>query len=808
MVHIKNRIRIAVIGLALLSASVANAQMIDSMMNIYSTKFPQEKMHVHFDKSYYNPGETIWFKAYIMNGVFPSEISRNFYAELIDDDGTVIQRRVAPIAAGSAASSFDIPASFKGAAVHFRAYTTWMLNFDEAFLYEKNIRIVSAQASKKAPPAAVNSLRFFPEGGDLVNNVPCTLAFKANDAYGRPVTVKGQIVGNGAKKVADFASTHNGMGTLSITPLKGESYKAIWKDASGAEQSIPIPAARETGVVMHLTPDNGAVLFSLRKSSADSAALKRLVIIGHMNQQLVYKAKINFAAASSVVNGSIPTDQFPTGILQVTLFDDRERPLQERITFVNNNDYVFDAYLSPSSKKFTKRAKNVFEVEIPDTVMSNLSVSITDADINIPNDNDDNIYSRLLLSGDIKGYVYNAGYYFSSFADSISRQLDLVMLTNGWRRFNWEELAKGKEYPIKFAPEDYLTVQGAINGIDPSRLPTGTSLNIIMQFKDSSRQILSAPVDRNGKFNITGLLFYDTADFYYQFNNNKTLADRISLVVDNGFRQKSLIAALPSSTNMDASYLIDSAVARNKRIVQQYSQLEAERAKKARVLEEVVVRGRVRTNIDKLDEKYASGIFRGGDGYSFDLINDPFAVSSLSVFQYLQGKVAGLQISNGQSGTPTLTWRGGAPGLYLDEIQQQDAQSVANIPMSDIAYIKVFRPPFIGGFGGGNGAIVIYTKKGGDQPQDNSFKGLKIMKLSGYSPVKEFYVPNYAEYNPEQELNDLRTTLHWSPFVFLDKDKKKATINFYNSDITKKFRVVIEGVNINGKLTRVEEIIQ
>lgn len=788
--------------------STAKAQMVDSMMNVYNLKYPQEKIHVHFDKSYYNPGETIWFKAYVMSGTGLSEISRNLYAELLDETGKVLERKVCPIVGSSAAASFDIPAPYSKQNIYFRAFTTWMLNFDTAFLYEKNIRIITAPAAKAASAANTTSLRFFPEGGDLAEGVESRLAFKANDRYGRPVTVKGFIRNKGGKKVSDFASVHNGMGYLDFTPLKGESYTAVWKDAAGKEQTTEIPAAKENGVVMRLTSNEGEVQFLLKKDSVKGEA-RRMVLMGHINQQIVYKAKINFAATSSTVKGSIPTDQFPSGIFQLTLFDDQERPLQERIVFINNNDYIFDAYVSPASKKLAKRAKNVLQIEVPDTLVSNLSISVTDADINMTDENEDNIYSRLMLTSEIKGYVHNPGYYFSSYADSVRRQLDLVMLTNGWRRFKWDDLAKGKEPEIKYMPEDYLSLKGTVSGIDPSRLPAGSVLNMIVQFKDSSKQMLFAPVDKTGKFNLGGLMFYDTASVYYQFNNDKGLASRVALNLDNGFLKRPYSVNPPALLNVAPTAVQDSVLARNKRLVEQYASIAAERAKKAKMLEEVVVKGRVKTNTEKMDERYASGMFRGGDGYSFDLINDPTAAISMSVFTYLQGRVAGLQISNEMSGSPTLTWRGGSPGLYLNEMQT-DAQALSGISMNDIAYIKVFRPPFMGGAGGGgNGAIAIYTKKGGEQTvNDNSFKGLNTVKFSGYSPVKEFYAPNYEEYDPSHELNDVRTTLYWNPFLLFDKEKKKTTVSFFNNDITKKIRVIIEGVNVNGKMTRVEEVIQ
>src|SRR5215213_2319931 len=119
----------------MLSSALSMGQAVDSMMDIYRDNYPQEKIHVHFDKSYYNPGETIWFKAYLMSGTSLSGISRNLYAELINEKGAVIQRVSAPVLNASAASSFAIPVNFPGQAVHFRAYTSWMLNFDTSFLF-------------------------------------------------------------------------------------------------------------------------------------------------------------------------------------------------------------------------------------------------------------------------------------------------------------------------------------------------------------------------------------------------------------------------------------------------------------------------------------------------------------------------------------------------------------------------------------------------------------------------------------------------------------------------------------------------
>ncbi len=112
-----------------------------------------------------------------------------------------------------------------------------------------------------------------------------------------------------------------------------------------------------------------------------------------------------------------------------------------------------------------------------------------------------------------------------------------------------------------------------------------------------------------------------------------------------------------------------------------------------------------------MEEKYVSGLF-SGDARDFDLVNDPLASGYRDIFQYLQGKVAGLQIAAG-AGSPTLSWRGGTPALYLNEMQT-DASMLSSTPVSDIAYVKIFRPGESIVSGGGGGVIAIYTRKGGD----------------------------------------------------------------------------------------------
>jgi hypothetical protein len=154
-----------------------------------------------------------------------------------------------------------------------------------------------------------------------------------------------------------------------------------------------------------------------------------------------------------------------------------------------------------------------------------------------------------------------------------------------------------------------------------------------------------------------------------------------------------------------------------------------------------------------------------------------------------------------------MTWRGGTPTLYLDEMRA-DPDMVSNIQVDNVAMIKVFAPGSGGGISeSGGGVIAIYTKRGQERKPDPSIKGLEMSRIPGYTPVREFYSPDYL-INPEPESNDIRTTLYWNPGLRGGKGNSKFTIPFYNSDITHRIRIILEGFDENGKLTHAEKIIE
>jgi hypothetical protein len=785
----------------LLSASLLQAQY-DSVLKVLDTRYPQEKLYLHYDKSYYNPGETIWFKAYIFSANMPSLISKTVYADLLDEKGTVLERKIAPVVMSSAAAAFDLPAKLASSTVYVRAYTDWMLNFDSSFIYTKAIPVLQEKPStKKVVPK--NFLQLFPESGDLVQGVESRVAFKATDIHGLPYKVSGDIVDSKNKPITKFSAMHDGMGFFPLKP-DGEQYKAIWKDAAGKTQTTILPQAKKDGYVLMLTQDASSIKFLISRPEGEVSSASAVTIVGQMQQQLVYMATANVSKGPTV-RGTIPTENIPAGILQLTIFSADHKPLAERIVFVNKQDYYFITDLNSPLKGFDKRQKNVIQVDVPDSIRGNLSVSITDAGLNPHLEGEEDIFSNVLLTSDIKGYVHNPAYYFSSEADSVINHLDLVMMTNGWRRFNWDDALAGRYPAIKYQPADYLALTGKVNGLNKTEL-VNKELTAILEI-NKKQEFLSIPVNNDGTFNVSGLLFFDTAKIYYQFNNDK---DKM-LTSRANFDIKSSLIKIPFAAKNDTN-LVWRSVLPPKEIWAGNLDLAgkniavADARRKVQTLASVTVTAKQKSKKQLLDEQYTTGFFAGGDAYTFDLDDDMSAQGAVSLLNYLQGKVAGLQIT-GAGQQIQMSWRGAVPSLFLNEMQA-DVSLVQNLNMADVAYIKVFRPPFFGAMGGGSGgAIAIYTKKG-TNIYNSDVKGLDFTAISGYNSAKEFYSPDYSKYDERHTDGDYRATLYWNPFILTDKTTRRQLFTFYNNDVTRKFRVVIEGCDEQGHLTRIEKIFE
>ncbi|MEA3425747.1 MAG: hypothetical protein U9R46_05840 [Bacteroidota bacterium] len=797
----KHKSGLTILCMMLFMQAFSQLQNLDSLLGEYRQKATQEKIHIHFDNSRYLPGQTIWYKAYLLKGDMPSDLSKNLYLDWFDGNGKLLSQTIAPVANAVSFGNYTVPETFKGSHLQVLAYTRWMLNFDSVFLFRHTIPVTSSQLSASAAAAIIpeTTLQFFPEGGDLVEDIPSILAFKAINSEGMPVSVTGTIFTKNKQPVSQFATTHNGMGKISFTALPGESYTAEWADPQGNTRTTVLPTPRNTGLVITLSEAADNRFFSIQRKADSEERFKKVSVVATLNEQLLFRANANLMDKTKIT-ASMPVADFPSGVVRLTVFDVNRQPVAERIFFVNNEEYRLIPELITDTLNLEKRGKNVYQLSLSDTVPATLSVSVTDGqDLH---DTSRNIFSQFLLSSEIKGHVHQPAYYFSSNTGTVLQDLDLVMLTNGWRRFSWEHVLTGTAPLFRYSRDTgYLSIAGKIDNLSDARIKRAETLNLVLMAKDSTKQFIFTPLQPDGSFREDDLVLFDTTKVFYQLN--KTFIPARSRVnIRNTFLPfdslrtiRSLQKYLPDTTGMAR---IKAILAEQKRV---------EELMKQASLKEVIVRTKVKTRLQEMDEKYTrSGLFQGGQSRDFNIVDDQTAFASPSAFAYLQSRVAGLQINDAYSTNPSATWRRQSVSYFLDEIPT-DASMLASISMSNIAYIKVFDPPFFGATGGGaGGAIAVYTRKGDDTK--TMFVGMDYTLLPGYTPIREFYAPNYAEKQINFTRTDLRRTLHWIPNLLYDGKGKPLTFSFYNNDISKNLQVVVQGITQEGKLIYLSKLLQ
>ncbi len=770
-----NRLILFICAASFFSASLF-AQSPDSALTVYNSKFPQEKLHIHFDKDTYLPGETIWMKAYLISDSRPSTVSKNMYFDWTDIDGRLLLHSVSPISEGGASSYFKIPAWVKNGVVHVKAYTQWMLNFDNDFLYNKDIPVLMPiEGGIPNAEKVQTTIVFFPEGGDLINGVSTLLAFEALNQHNKPAQVKGVIKTSGNIIVDSFSTTYNGMGYLRFKPMAAEHYSAWWTDETGEMHTTPIPDAKANGLVLHVDPYHNDQFHYKLEKSADASNLKKIVIIATINQKQVYRNSV--ILESNMAEGNISATGLPCGVLQVTAFDGDLSPLAERVVFVNNQKSFAKIQMKKEAVGLMKRARNEISFSIPDSIATNLSISVTDAGLGY--DSSNNIYSDLLIAGDLKGTIPDAASFLSNPANA-NDHLNLLLLTHGWRRFNWETVVSGKFPELKY-PRDagFLSIRGEIkNGTD---LDAQDSMALLMITRDRKKNVYKMAVDGDGKFGQNGLFFYDSVQVVYKFNHTAKLNNNAQISLYSG-----LLPALTPAKADEPSFAW---------------------VKVPDVILEKEMNG-------NLIETHDNSVASPDMAYAITPNRDSLGKFSENIAHYLNTMFVDLRFpasikENMPAGDTRLaSYRVNSFALRSNVNVTLDGTPVA---MDDLKSISMKEVLFIKFLPKSNQKVLptlaITSRQALDQDNIMENKtGFAIIK--GYTPAREFYQPHYGDKIEDSPASDYRSTIYWNPKLRLDKSNRKMSFVFYNNDISNKFRIVVEGMNQDGKLCHIDEIIK
>ena len=479
------------VGAVMTVSTVTQAQNVSSCekqaeeLKSFNQKYPQEKVFLHMDNTCYFLGDTIWFKAYTRqtDTGAPSGKSGVLYVELLNHDGYLMERKLIEMSQGEGHGFFHLKndSSQYSGFYELRAYTRWQLNWGE-FEHKKT------QASKKwffnktmeyeffrdyeklysrvfpvydqpeeageyvlsmserpklryysmNPSEAEMTLSFFPEGGTLVEGVPCRVAFEAAMTDGEylegGLTVEGKTV----------PVTDRGRGVFTVTPKAGERIKAVFRTKDGKEISKELPKAEAQGATLCVEERNGKWTIGVQASGGLST--------GNMAMTLMHEGRmIHFAPLDGKAKAEIrlDSDTLKAGVHQATLYDADGRVWADRLFFVKKKDIERPTLTFNGAKEQYKPYEQISLGVQGIQGNTRISVAVRDAVRGSRNDDTGNILTEMLLASEIKGFVPQPEWYFEADDERHNRALDLLMMVQGWRRFDWKEMAvKGNFIPV------------------------------------------------------------------------------------------------------------------------------------------------------------------------------------------------------------------------------------------------------------------------------------------------------------------------------------------------------------------------
>ena len=783
--------------------------------------FPQEKIYLHTDKPYYISGEHIWFRAHLVDAVthIPFSASQYVYVELINPLDSVVTRVKVRKDEGAYHGYLPIPDSIPEGDYTLRAYTTFMRSQDENYFFTKTVYIGDTQASTSQPspkgkgvllsevvsgknPYRKNSripklitdfdVSFYPEGGSLLEGTFCKVSFKAMKADGQAIEISGIIYDQDGNEVREIRTEHLGMGSFRHVAEKDKTYYAVCMNNKGQMKRFDLPVAKEKGVALAVN-SVGDKLFVKAQKPAGIIPDDEFYLFVH-TRGIVHLAKLSDNEKDLVV---FQKEMFPSGVLHFMLFNSHMNPVSERLAFINNDDQAMVSY-QHDAENFTPRSLVRSTVTVTDQdgdpLTGNFSVSVT-SDREVMIDSTTNILTQLLLTSDLRGHIENPAYYFRKSPES-DHALDLLMLTQGWRRYDMAKVAKG-QYTYPSTPiEDGSEISGTVKRLFLGRPVENAEVTLLSHdgYYDKTK------TGKDGRFSFDCNM-PDSTRFIVSVVPKKGNT-RMELTLDEETFPKKTIQTIPPAEKVDRTLFAKYADKAERKYTEEHGM-------RMFYLSEVTVSAQQKKTLIE-------------SPYYFSEMLSPSSIITEEQINKLPGanmyllliRVPGLSVMS-EDGVHInkITIRGATsinfppePLYVIDGIMTDDLNELNAVIVSSIAQIDVLKGAETAAFGirGAGGVICIYTKRGENSKiKDNQYHIGHITPL-GFQQPTEFYAPKYeTPENRQTPGTDLRTTIHWQPIVKTDSNGI-ASFEFYTADETTSYSVIIEGVANDGRIIRKE----
>jgi len=774
-----SKITFLLVSINLVVASFFSLQAQNFSSEILSEKFEAyqdghfvEKLYFHTDRDYYIAGEIVWFSAYAFSAENTfTGISSVVYIELIDNAKQVVLKEKISLKEGQGSGSLYLPVSLESGIFTLRAYTRWMRNGKPAYFFQKPLTVVNTFVANTASEKTKEEfdIQFLPEGGNLLAGYENRVAFKALDSEGKGIEVKGVLLNASGDTLLHFEDNHKGMGSFTFIPMADSTYTSkIVIGERTLEKTLPKAASNGYNIRIFTDAQN------LEATSITTFNEPYLTLFVHHNGKAVVSSTldVNEGKASLEMN----LNEMGTGIHHFTLFNSRGKPVAERLYFkLPEKKEIIKTQQAQAEtstrQKFTLSVENLTEMP------ARLSLGVTLQDSLEAVDQVD-IRSWMWLLSDLEGYVEAPQYYFTASKAEANIAMESLMLTQGWRRFEWEDVMNPKPLENVFLPEmegpifeayikdketgkpaewieSYLSFPGkyfrfyAQKSDENGKLRfalrnvEGPQVGILRGFteEDSTWQFtITDPFELNIATNTYPQLILDEA-FQNTLSSRSISMQAQNIYIDKNLHQfeKKALDTIPFYGTPDQHYVLDD-----------YTRFPT--------MEEVMREYVPKVAVRKSKNKYRYKVF--------DQPNEIY-------FLY-----------------EPLVLLDGMPILNTNEVLEFNPFKIKSLDVVSRRFI-MNRVNFTG--------VVSYRTYEGDytwqKPHEEDF----VFDYDGVQEKRIFYQPAYENTNKtNKRLPDFRTLLYWNPDLQLNANNE-VDISFFTSDKTGKFKGVIQGLTQDGQ---------
>ena len=753
--------------------------------NSYSKKALQERLFLHTDKEFYVAGEILWFKIYYADGITrkPLDISKVAYVEIVNEKNESVLQSKISLKEENRQGSFYLSSTLNTGHYILRAYTNWMKNFDASCFFEKKITIVNTLKNIEAPPqkdSAETIVSFFPEGGNLVGGLESKVGFVVSDKKGGINNCLGYIINQSGDTITSFAPLKFGIGSFVFTPAANSSYKAVVRLPGGSVITKSLPDIYDNGYTMKVV-DNGMEKVAIvvkRKKMTGEQTTEQVLLAAHTRQVLNIAEKA-FAGDNDSTVIQVDRKKLAYGVNYLTLFNSSNKPLCERLFYIKppktaslNIKTDLAAYQSRQQIDLSVEAQFIQKKSSP----LNLSASVFMLDT-LQEQTGASISEYMWLTSELGANIESPGYYFSDDADALIAA-DNLMLTHGWRKFEWENVLQGNDNYIKYLPE---IREQLVTGIVKDTRPGNPAKGI--------ETYLSIPGNNFGfyisKSDENGIVSFEVKDYY-----------------GNG-----LLFAQPGK-NVDSFYKVE--------LLKPFDEsAPLLRSEPFRLTQNMLDRLLQRSIGMQVQNVYSGDSLRN---FTEPVLNDTLPFYGTAEKKYFLDDYKRFttmeEVLREYISEINVIVRNGAPAIsiynfetqsiyrdnvlvLLDNVSINNGNKIFSYDPLKVKKLDVIISPYVVGESifGGIASFTTYKEAFDGYELDPS---LVAIDYAGLQLQRKFYSPVYdTKEKLESTTPDFRNTLLWIPDIDTDREGK-ALLRFYSSDRKGKYIAVLHGMSDNG----------